>query len=112
MKEKRRRRWLRFSLRTAFVLLAVLAMPSAWTAYSLHWIAQRHAVLDRKDIGVVRNHFSPRLSAPRVLWLLGETGIQSFHVSAPLYLPAEVDRIKLLFPEATVEYVLLPVGPS
>ena len=104
-----RRRRFRFSLRTMFVAVTLLAIPLGWAAYSLNWIRQRHEMLRRTDIGIVPNFYSPRLSAPGGLWLFGETGIQSLHVSAPPYLPEEVDRLHRLFPEAQIEDILFPM---
>ncbi len=109
MTASRRRLFPSFSLRTLFVLVTVLGTAGGWAAYQVNWIGQRHEVLKRKDIGVVHNYYSPRLSVPQGLWLFGETGIQSLHVAAPPYTPDEVDRIQRLFPEAKIEYILLPV---
>jgi hypothetical protein len=40
-------RWLRFSLRTMFVVLAVATVPMGWLGWNLHSIRQRHALLAR-----------------------------------------------------------------
>jgi hypothetical protein len=42
---KPKRRWLRFSLRTLFIAIAVIS--AAWVAYQLNWIRERHAFLER-----------------------------------------------------------------
>ena len=105
-----RRRW-SFSLRTLFVVVTVMTISlalavaysaqldqaAAWTSCSIAKISAWSGTSIRRD--------RPRLGS----WLLGETGIQSFHVAAPPWTPDEVERIQRLFPEAQIEYILLPV---
>jgi len=38
-------RWFAFRLRTTFVVVAVVAVPMAWAAYSLNWIRERRAAM-------------------------------------------------------------------
>jgi hypothetical protein len=84
----------RFSLRTLFVLIALISIPLGWMAYQLNWKRQRYDFL-------VRNH-SAKLemrtdrAAPWSLRLFGET-----HADYLLYVPdADMEEARTLFPEA------------
>jgi hypothetical protein len=39
---KPKRRWLRFSLRTLFVLVTIIGVGAGWVTYQLNWIRERH----------------------------------------------------------------------
>ena len=64
----------RFSLRTLFVLVTIIALPLGWVAYQLNWIRQRHALNDwakRHDVKYI--FFKDSEYQPSwVLWLFGE----------------------------------------
>src|SRR5262245_27202765 len=62
-----KRRWFRFSLRTLFILIALIA---CWLAYSVHWIKQRHAYLsEHPDTVLAPDPRDSIASAPGLLWL-------------------------------------------
>jgi hypothetical protein len=91
------RRWFRFGLKTMLVVVTAFA---CWLGCSLHWMREREKGrqwlrafgTDCGDTGTV--------TAPGLLWLLGEKGQNWFfvHSGAP---KSEVDRLKTLFPETT-----------
>ncbi len=114
------RRWLRFSLRTLFVVVTVLA---SWLGYELNWVRQRHQLLNRPDVlhwdqttvvGVNLLVQLPKETPPRapgLLWLFGETGIvelawlideSQFDESRSMDSYQEVQLARALFPEATL----------
>jgi hypothetical protein len=41
-------RWLRFSLRTMFIVVAIAAVPSAWLGYTLNRIQQREVFISEE----------------------------------------------------------------
>jgi hypothetical protein len=56
----------RFSLRILFVLIVIVSIPMAWTAYQLNWIRQRHAflaqhALDAEDFDEIYSQMVPDL---------------------------------------------------
>jgi hypothetical protein len=95
MKQKPKRRWLAFSLRTLFVLVAVL---SCSCAYAMNWIRQRQEVLATRNVAALE---SPDW-APAMLYLFGERGYSSI-VKVNPDSAADVESIARLFPEARVE---------
>ena len=110
MSIQRRRRWFRFSLRTLFVAVTLLAIPLGWLGYSVHWIRQRHAALaasgpaagwTTQNMGWEGFPLSPERQAPGLLWLFGELGVSRIHIS---HGPSdkEVAHLKSLFPEAAI----------
>jgi hypothetical protein len=46
------RRWFRFSLRTLFVVVVLMACAAGWVVYHVNWVRQRHAVLATHDVAV------------------------------------------------------------
>ena len=105
------RRWLRFSLRTLFVLVTVVCV---WLGYQLNWIRERRKYLEEHP-GVVREP-SPQdnvATAPNLLWLLPESGVTRLHVQSPGFFDEadyhhdnpslEATRARELFPEAIIE---------
>jgi hypothetical protein len=87
----------RFSLRTLFVLIALISIPLSWVAYQLNWIRQRHQFL-RPDGPVVGwSRRSDRL-LPWSLRLCGEHGMDMLQVRQ-----ADSNAAQKLFPESAVE---------
>jgi hypothetical protein len=92
------RGWLRFSLRTMFVLVTVLCVC---LAYHLHWINQRHVAL--QWIKTHGGHPDGECPPPIRLWCLGERGVESLIVVV-----AEHERIqrgielRALLPESKI----------
>src|SRR4051812_44517476 len=82
--ESPRRRWLRFSLRTMFVLMLLASIPLAWVGYSLNWVRQRQAIIGTAripgsmDLGFLRlpTDWPDAVPAPNGLWLFGEYGVE------------------------------------
>jgi hypothetical protein len=116
MSEKlRKRHWLRFSLRTLFVVVTVAC---CWLAYQVNWIAQRHRFLESPAVCEFTGAVMLGGRAPGALWLLGEPGVKGVSVAiAGEGRAADVDRhdweahetvreARRLFPEAGVGYVI------
>ena len=107
------RRWFRFSLRTMFVVVTLLAVAAAWIGYNLNWIRQRHEMIDSGGVaaGDGPNHtVGTDPVAPGLLQFFRE-GAYGYIIVFPdrtggSLTPAEqakLNRVAQLFPEATVE---------
>ena len=97
---KPKRRWFQFSLRTLFVLIALLSIPIAWAAsIQLNWIRQRNEFKNEFDINDMDfSGFRPNAAqCPWSLKLFGETDQK--YVLVPIKYVAEARR---LFPEAVI----------
>src|SRR5690242_447185 len=102
-----KRRWFRFSLRTLFVLLTLVA---CWLGYELNWIRLRHAALTSGIVEEANDPFAglpQTTAAPGMLWLFGENGYVG--LSMPLLgeetTPEEdelLTALEELFPEASI----------
>jgi hypothetical protein len=104
----------RFTLKTFFVVTAILAVALAWTAVQLKWIRDRRAALEsagieRRDIYYANLYATigrspPRTPAPVSLMIFGEEGVQEIWVLgiANEANRARVAEIQAFFPEATV----------
>jgi hypothetical protein len=90
---------LRFRLRTLLIVVAVLAVPCAWVGYSLRWMEERHAAIEKKLV-VKDEEWGERVTAPSLLWLFGEEGFDCLVCQSEL--PDDVDKATRLFPEAKV----------
>ena len=127
-----RRRWFQFGVRSLLAVVAVVAVSTAFWAYNVNWIRQRHEELssgvcwvegvDLDNLGV--DLYDPTASepgalirAPGLLPFFGEHGYRMVWFTIPresvrdLKLEdrvlnpseqADFDRIKRLFPEAEV----------
>ena len=106
------RRWLRFSLRTFFVLLMLFGIALGWVGAQLKWIRERRAAREWIDAHghrwEERAEFTVSLgnTAPWCLQLLGEYGEceieidpQRINVNEPSW---DANEIRRLFPEAHV----------
>ncbi|HZZ26918.1 MAG TPA: hypothetical protein VFE46_02830 [Pirellulales bacterium] len=89
----------RFSLRTLFVLIALISLPMAWVAYQRNWIRQRHVFLAGEDHLAFGYKFNGEDVAviPMSLRIFGESPIYSINVKKD-----DFAEIKQLFPEAKV----------
>jgi hypothetical protein len=75
------RRWFRFSLRTLFLAVTVLA---CWLGYYLNWIRERHALLEEPNVTAA---FDSKSRAPSIsLRLLGERGAKRVFLKFPAWL--------------------------
>jgi hypothetical protein len=112
-----RRRWLRFSLRTLFVVVTVLCV---WLGYELNWIRQRHHFADSEATAIAALGIPMadphEYMAPWPLPLFGEIGKMNLTILAEgandkTLTKRDKDRIaevSRLFPEVytfTVMYV-------
>ena len=107
MDTKPKRRWLRFSLRTMFVVVTILGL---WLFPQLKWIRDRHAALGWvstqatywQDMPVQQGSF-PGGQAPWQIRMLGEPGMEMI---VAIVEKDEVTRkqreLQSLFPEAHV----------
>ncbi len=119
-----KRRWFRFSLRTLFVVVTISAVVLGWRAYSLNWIQERQkaGVLAEPPWDVPRIVVgSEEGSAPGLLWLFGERGYDRLRIAFPDEADKHrlsneqqqvLERIRSLYPEATVEVVPPYTGES
>ena len=123
MSESPKRRWLRFSLRTLFVVVTVLAAFSGWVVYHLNWIRERHQLLARHNATSAEQYVNRRArfgdpepkpfltiapSSPSIgfgLRLFGETDVSHVRVFILDGGPEgdEIERAARLFPEATIK---------
>jgi hypothetical protein len=88
----------RFSLRTLFVLIALIAIPLGWSIRQLDWIRRRHEFLNRDDLPIWYEGFwGSELDCPWYLRLFGE------HARTPITVKKDhVEEAIRLFPEALV----------
>ena len=94
-----RRRWIRYSLRTLFVLVTLVCVYLGW---AMNWIRQRREFLNRHDVTSYISYVSYAYSsnrAPAPLRLLGEEGIGLLFFSGS---DEEMKEAERLFPEAKV----------
>jgi hypothetical protein len=108
-----KRRWLRFSLRTLFVLTTAVAVLVGWVVYERDWVRQRHQFLREQELAA--GPPSPGAAvlilltdAPGQLWMFGEDGYATVDVYVDETAPgaaATIDRARRLFPEAMINIV-------
>jgi hypothetical protein len=97
MDETPKHRSFRFSLRTLFVLITLIAI---WVGWSFNWIRQRgEFVRPGNELGAVVSTGNVR--APALLWVFGEQGAQVVLLFTDN--ESDFDRARQLFPEAHVE---------
>lgn len=111
-----RRRWFRFSLRTFFVIVALLAVPIAWVAKEAARVRERTAVAQwMSDHSTFSKDGTPTPPGaymrgwhfdgyPPNWWnnVLGEwQGVAAVWYPTTAT-PVEIDRVQKAFPEATV----------
>ena len=87
------RRWFRFTLRTLFVLMTLVAC-AVWYAHAQSkWLIARRGFLDKHSVA----YGTGAARAPGLLWALGERGIVQVVVANE-----DKQLAKDLFPEAHV----------
>jgi hypothetical protein len=106
------RRWLRFSLRTMFVLMTALTL---WLGWHLSIVRQRRAALAELRENAAAHVFTDiqldstqeGVGVPKVRMLLGDQPVAliRFDAGQP---PSELVRVKKLFPESDVGYLVPP----
>ena len=89
------RRWFRFSLRTALIVLTLACLVAAWVGHRLNWIRQRQ---EARATLVINAEFAT--TAPGLLWLFGEKGEEIIFWDTQKLSESEADRIRKLFPES------------
>ena len=103
------RRWFRFSLRTLFVVVTLLA---CWLGYEINWIRQRHALLSLDNSGgftLTVQGIPDGTPAPWSIRLFGETGYGQIIVEEPdRYRDAHQTKrlAEVLFPEAKIQFAV------
>lgn len=94
-----RRPWYQFSLRTLFVVVALVSIPLAWVGYSLNWIRQRRELV--REGWVIEMPYpvfnGERPDAPCGLWIFGEKGRGCL-----ICQPGDKELVKRLFTEAVL----------
>ncbi|HEY2841016.1 MAG TPA: hypothetical protein VGJ26_17815 [Pirellulales bacterium] len=115
MEKPPRRRWFRYSLRTMFVVVTVVA---CCLGYQLNWISGRHSLIAASqktgveaEYEAVSQPMSLRAplkvetkDAPWPLRWFGERGVYTLYIRDDMP-ESEVARIRALFPEAEIERV-------
>jgi hypothetical protein len=99
------RRWFRFSLRTLFMVVMVVAIAS-WGGYGFNWMRQRRQLIENRMPGVYFEFYAggPESSGrlPAILRLLGEKGCRKLFVRVDAdQRERQAERIQNLFPEAS-----------
>ena len=103
---KPKRRWFRFSLRTLFVLVAIVSVPLGWVAYQYKWISDRHEALQWVVNGQCCAWVLSPSEIPWRLRLFGESqSANCIDVIEELVKPDEkfrIQQLKDLFPETSI----------
>ena len=117
MDEKPKRRWLRFSIRTLLVAVAVISACAAYLRSEYLLVEQRRAYWDetlnnhRSPVRVIGVHGDARSPIPWVRWLLNDPwcpAIVYFRTEADD--AARIRRAKEVFPEA--RFYAIPDTPG
>jgi len=110
-----RRRWFRYSLRTLFVLVTLMAVLLAWIGVQLKWIHDRHELSPHYNRTTVvykaYHHYdethpyktAPYKTAPWSLRVFGEKGVDEIEIDRDQSGSAqesERQRLGSLFPES------------
>jgi len=99
---KPRRRWFRFSLRTLFVLVAVVSIVLGWVESNRRWIRDRHNALNYAQQSTIWNIWE-NPADERLPWGLRILGERCYQLT--VFDPIEQDeesriqRFRELFPE-------------
>jgi hypothetical protein len=107
----------RFSIRTMLVMLTLLCIVLGWAKYQFNWIAQRYSAMRNQRVSTPNFGGSNATTAPGLLWVFGERGYRDLYVTTRSEEPTpseieELERMKLLFPEARFEIGQWPRKPQ
>ena len=98
----------RFSLRTLFVLVALVSIPLGWVAYHLRWISDRHRLRQWSRNHHVEYHY-PDGEASQPFWalrLFREEGLPEMQIGLNSKNDDEtIKEFKKVFPECKVVIV-------
>jgi hypothetical protein len=101
-----KRRWVRFSLRSALVALAVV---SVWFGWNVHRVRQREAALRYLqrivivELGSAENPARPWRDVPVVWRWLGAKPVLTIPLPEGSFTEEDREALEALFPEATVQ---------
>ncbi len=100
--DEKPRRWFRFSLRSLFVVVTLVALLAGWVASSLNWIRDRRDFVGEGGEMNAIIHTQPGqfVEAPSLLWVFGEEGAQFLVLSTDD--ESDFRKAQRLFPEAKV----------
>jgi hypothetical protein len=109
---KRKRRWFQFSLRTLLIGVTLLAVPCAYVGWQAKIVRERRVelsrVVDTRLVGI--DGADKEGTIPWIRRALGDKRVGSIKMLVGTD-AAELDRLRVLFPEAKVE-VWTPAGSS
>jgi hypothetical protein len=103
----------RFSLRTRFVLIALISIPLSWAAYQVNWIRQRNdarrwiASMNGqvwRDYPIGQSSFAVTES-PWPIRLFGEESVFAIEVSVPDAREQHKQELQSLFPESKIAVI-------
>jgi hypothetical protein len=104
----------RFSLRTLLIAMTLMGLLSAWCVVQLQWIKDRRQAI--QWLGASKQSWyapslSPKLStdAPWSIRVFGEAGVVGIGMDVDEFkgkVPYGPEQLKVLFPEAHVDYSL------
>jgi hypothetical protein len=101
---KRKRRWFQFRLRTLMIVVTLLATVCAYVSWQMRIVRERQAEVNREVEGRIigTDDVEKDNPVPWIRRLLGDQCV--LLIWMPLGTdPAELDRLRALFPEALVE---------
>jgi hypothetical protein len=96
------RRFLRFSLRTMFVLVTLTA---CWLGWQAKIVADRKSAMKIHGMGFEPDCWGPNLGIVRT-WM-GDYPIREFFIWDDQVTPADAAHIRAVFPEASIEIMHL-----
>jgi hypothetical protein len=95
-----KRRWFRFSLRTVFVVVTLVAVGIAWMQSQVKTVRERERLIKTSIFWGVSSQHPPRI--PWVWSLLGAKPVNAIGLDKDKFSEVDVLRYKVAFPEADV----------